>query len=126
MKKELLVLTLQLSFLVACKNGNTDKIVTVSVDAVTQHISPKVLQEKAYAKLSIDGMTCALGCAGTIEKNLNQTAGVASATVNFESHTAWVIYDAKAMGLKEIREVVEATGEAYSVTSAEQMEDLNP
>ena len=126
MKKELLVLTLQLSFLVACKNGNTDKIVTVSVDAVTQHISPKVLQEKAYAKLSIDGMTCALGCAGTIEKNLNQTAGVASATVDFESHTAWVIYDAKAMGLKEIREVVEATGEAYSVTSAEQMEDLNP
>ena len=126
MKKELLVLTLQLSFLVACKNGNTDKIVTVSVDAVTQHISPKVLQEKAYAKLSIDGMTCAIGCAATIQKNLNQTAGVASATVDFESHTAWVIYDAKAMGLKEIREVVEATGEAYSVTSAEQMEDLNP
>ena len=126
MKKELLVLTLQLSFLVACKNGNTDKIVTVSVDAVTQHISPKVLQEKAYAKLSIDGMTCALGCAGTIEKNLNQTAGVASATVDFESHTAWVIYDAKAIGLKEISEVVKATGEAYSVNSAEQMEDLNP
>ena len=40
--------------------------------------------------------------------------------------TAWVIYDAKAMGLNEIREVVEATGEAYSVTSAEQLEDLNP
>ena len=126
MKKELLVLTLQLSFLVACKNGNTDKIVTVSVDAVTQHISPKVLQEKAYAKLSIDGMTCALGCAGTIEKNLNQTTGVASATVDFESHTAWVIYDAKAIGLKEISEVVKATGEAYSVNSAEQVKDLNP
>ncbi len=126
MKKELFVLILLLSLLVACKNGNTDKIVTVSVDAATQHMSPEVLQEKAYAKLKIEGMTCAIGCAATIEKNLNQTTGVASATVDFESKTAWILYDAKVMALEEISEVVRATGEAYTVTSAEQLKHPNP
>lgn len=126
MKKELFVLILLLSLLVACKNGNTDKIVTASVDAATQHMSPEVLQEKAYAKLKIEGMTCAIGCAATIEKNLNQTTGVASATVDFESKTAWILYDAKVMGLEEISEVVKATGEAYTVTSAEQLKHPNP
>jgi mercuric ion binding protein len=126
MKKELLVFSLLMSFLTGCKNEPREKIVTVSANATVQNTTPEAIKEKAYAKLSIDGMTCAIGCAATIQKNLNQTAGVASATVDFESHTAWVIYDAKAMGLKEIREVVEATGEAYRVTSAEQLEDLNP
>ena len=59
-------------------------------------------------------------------KKLNQTTGVASATVDFESKTAWVIYDAKVMGLEKISEVVKATGPSYKVTSIEQVQSLKP
>jgi len=126
MKKALLVFLFIGFVFTSCKNGNTDNIVTVSTNDKTQSTLPKAIEEKAFAKLSIDGMTCAIGCAATIEKKLNQTTGVASATVNFESKTAWVIYDAKVMGLEKISEVVKATGPSYKVTSIEQVQSLNP
>ena len=69
-------------------------------------------------------MTCAIGCAATIEKNLKKTQGIASAEVDFESKTAWVIYDAKQLNLENITTVVKTTGEAYSVTEIERLESL--
>ncbi|MDG1885099.1 MAG: heavy metal-associated domain-containing protein [Flavobacteriaceae bacterium] len=69
-------------------------------------------------------MTCAIGCAATIEKNLKKTQGIASAEVDFESKTAWVIYDAKQLNLENITTVVKTTGEAYSVTEIERLESF--
>jgi len=126
MKKLILYFPVILLAFTACKDAKTEKIISVSTSLSVEKKAIKPLEEKAYAKLDIEGMTCALGCAATIEKNLNKTSGVASATVDFDSKTAWVIYDAKALSLDEITGIVKATGDAYSVSAIKRVENKKP
>ena len=112
-----------LSFM-ACKNPTTPKIVTVDTPQESK-IQPVVLGEKAFAKFIIEGMTCAIGCAATIEKNLQKTSGVASATVDFKSKTARVVYDAQLLSLESLSAVVKTTGETYSVSEIERLNSFN-
>jgi mercuric ion binding protein len=93
----------------------TPKVIEVPI---FQESTKKIeaLGEKAYAKLSIEGMTCAIGCAVTIEKKLQRTSGIVSAKVDFESNTGWVTYDATMLNLDGISSVVKSTGTSYSVS----------
>jgi len=52
-----------------------------------------VASEMAFLRADISGMTCAVGCAKTIEKMLSETEGVASAEVDFEKKAAFINYD---------------------------------
>ena len=45
------------------------------------------------ASLAIDGMTCAMGCAKTIENKLKSMEGVISAEVDFEKTVASIEFD---------------------------------
>ena len=49
--------------------------------------------ENAKMVMNIDGMTCAVGCAKSIEHELKNTAGVTMAAVDFENKTADVAFD---------------------------------
>jgi copper chaperone CopZ len=51
-----------------------------------------------------------------IEKNLNKTAGIKEAKVDFETKKATLIFDAKVLSPNEVTQVVRNTGEAYTVT----------
>ena len=108
----------------ACNNSTSPKVVTVET---TQNVNadPLPMAEEAFGKLTIKGMTCAIGCAATIEKNLQKTTGVASVTVDFETKTAWIVYDAKHLNLEALSVVVKATGKAYSVTEIERLNSIN-
>jgi mercuric ion binding protein len=106
---------LSIVFLGGCQNKLTPKVIEVPISQE----SPKKIEalgEKAYAKLSIEGMTCAIGCAVTIEKKLQRTSGIVSAKVDFESNTGWVTYDANMLNLDGISSVVKSTGTSYSVS----------
>jgi mercuric ion binding protein len=106
---------LSIVFLGGCQNKLTPKVIEVPISQE----SPKKIEtlgEKAYAKLSIEGMTCAIGCAVTIEKKLQRTSGIVSAKVDFESNTGWVTYDATMLNLDGISSVVKSTGTSYSVS----------
>lgn len=52
-----------------------------------------VASEMAFLRADVSGMTCAVGCAKTIEKMLNETEGVVAAEVNFEKEAAFIEYD---------------------------------
>ena len=106
--------------IMACNNPTSPKVVTVET---TQNMNadPLPMAEEAFGKLTIEGMTCAIGCAATIEKNLQKTTGVTSANVDFETKTAWVVYDAKHLNMEAISTVVKATSESYSVTKMERL-----
>tara|TARA_B100001057_G_scaffold174599_1_gene175218 strand:- start:2064 stop:2429 length:366 start_codon:yes stop_codon:yes gene_type:complete len=98
----------------ACKNNQAPKTVTVETTAVKT-------VEAAFHKaqpmaMSIEGMVCALGCAAVIEKNLNKTAGIKEAKVDFETKKATLIFDAKVLSPIEVTKVVRNSGEAYTVT----------
>ena len=55
------------------------------------------------------------GCAAAIEKKLNATAGISSATVDFDSKTALVHFDQKRISGIQIQEVVTQVGKQYKV-----------
>lgn len=109
-----------------CKTTSEQKLITVPT-VVEEPTSAKAsLEEAAYAKMTIEGMVCAIGCAATIEKNLNKTFGIASAKVDFESNTAWVVYDPAELDFDGLTKIVKDTAAAYSVSAIESVEKITP
>lgn len=99
--------------MISCKNtGSPKQDITIKEVKIVAAVSP------AKASLAIEGMTCAIGCAKTIEKNLSQIKGVQKAIVDFDTKTAVVDYDATLVSPKNLTEkvVASADGKTYSVS----------
>lgn len=79
-------------------------------------IDPKKLETASF---TIDGMTCAIGCARTIEKELSETNGVQKAAVDFDKKTATVAFDSSQQTPENLTKIVEATadGKTYKVSN---------
>lgn len=79
----------------------------------------KVAQKPETATLKIDGMTCSMGCAKTIERKLTEMEGVQEAKVDFDKKEATVSFDAAVLTPEKISETVEATadGKTYKVSN---------
>ena len=118
--KSILTITLASLLFVGCKEKTAD----ANSDATTENESPKVKKEIASANLqtanfSIEGMTCEIGCAKTIEKELNGLDGVQKATIDFEKKSATISFDKTVLKTENISKVVEATGDGktYKVSN---------
>ena len=118
--KLILTITLASLLFVGCKEKSTD---TVS-DATSENNALKEKKEIAAANLqtasfSIEGMTCEIGCAKTIEKELNGLDGVEKATIDFEKKSATISFDKTILKTENISKVVEATGDGktYKVSN---------
>ena len=92
-------------------------------DTETETEVPSVKKEFAVANLqtasfTIKGMTCAIGCAKTIQEELNGLDGVQKATVDFEKELATVSFDKTILSPEKLTKVVEATadGKTYKVS----------
>ena len=74
-------------------------------------------QNVQTASFEIEGMTCAIGCAKTIEEELSGLEGVQKATVDFDSKKATVVFDKSIQNQDNLTKVVEATadGKTYKV-----------
>ncbi len=110
----LLILVVTITLLSSCKKAET-KIVTQANETKTISADAKL----ATTSFNIEGMTCAIGCAKTIEKELSRTSGVKSATVDFDKKTAKVEYDSNAQTPESLVELVEKTGDGktYKVSN---------
>jgi mercuric ion binding protein len=118
--KSLAALLLLMLFFVGCKEKTEDAV----SDATKETSAPKVKKEIAAANLqtasfTIKGMTCAIGCAKTIQEELNGLDGVKTATVDFEKELATVSFDKTVLDSEKITKVVEATadGKSYKVSN---------
>ncbi len=118
--KSILTMALASLVFVSCKE-KTNKPVTASS---TEAIAPKVKKEIAAANLqkasfTIDGMTCAIGCAKTIEEELNGLDGVKTAKVDFDKKLATISFDKTILTPEIITKVVQATGDGktYKVSN---------
>ena len=92
--KSISALLLASLLFVGCKEKSTEAV----LDSATENQAPKVKKEIAVANLqtasfTIKGMTCAIGCAKTIQEELNGLDGVQTATVDFEKESATVSFD---------------------------------
>jgi periplasmic mercuric ion binding protein len=103
---------------VSCKKENND------IKAENKVI-PNVVVKADKTTFTIEGMTCAMGCAKTIETKLSGLDGVQKATVDFEKKTATVEYDAAKQSPEKIVEVVEAVGDGqtYKVSNVKSSAD---
>ena len=104
--------------LVNCQTNPRPKTIIVDTPKESSR-QISTVTTKDFAKMKIEGMTCAIGCAASIEKKLNRTTGIVSATVDFESKTALVAYDAEHQTHEGLIAIVESVGKAYSVSSIE-------
>ena len=92
--------------------------------AETETAAPKVKKEIAAANVqtasfTVEGMTCAVGCAKTIEEELSGLDGVQKATVDFDKKLATVTFDKTVQTPEKLTEVVQATGDGktYKVSN---------
>lgn len=100
--------------LTACKQETAASPNGKDVASTTK--APAVKPETA--SLQIDGMTCAIGCAKTIEEKLVEMPGVQEAKVDFETKKAVVNFDADQLSGSELKAAIEscADGKTYKVT----------
>jgi copper chaperone CopZ len=104
--------------------GCKDKTAQTESNSATENNVPKVKKEIAAANLqtasfTIKGMTCAIGCAKTIQEELNGLEGVKIAAVNFEKESATVSFDKTILSPASLTKVVEAVadGKTYTVSN---------
>lgn len=105
---------------IGCKEKTSEK----NLGATKETVAPKVKKEIAAANLqtasfTVEGMTCEIGCARTIEGELNDLDGVKTAKVDFGKKLATVSFDKTVQTPASLTKVVEATadGKTYKVSN---------
>jgi copper chaperone CopZ len=119
-KKSIITLVLTSVLFVGCKEKSTN---LVSKETATAE-APKVKKEIAAANLQtarfkVEGMTCAIGCAKTIQEELTDLDGVQTATVDFDKKLATVTFDKTVQNPESLTKVVQAAGDGktYKVSN---------
>jgi Cu+-exporting ATPase len=110
----LIVLSL-MTAIIACQKKAVKKEIAVKTIEKMEAAATANIKK---ASLNIEGMTCEIGCARTIQSKLSKTDGIKSAKVDFDKKTGVVEYDANKISEKQIVAAVEkiAGGDLYKVT----------
>lgn len=103
-------------------NCKKEKESEINQDIQTENVIPADAKLET-ASLTIDGMTCAMGCAKTIEDKLTHTKGVKEAKVDFEGKFATITFDTNQQNIASLTETIEsvAGGDSYKVTDSKVM-----
>jgi copper chaperone CopZ len=103
-----------------CKEKSTEVVSNSTTETEVSNTKKEIASENLQtASFTIKGMTCAIGCAKTIQEELNGLDGVQTATVDFEKELATVSFDKTVLNPEKITKVVEATadGKSYKVSN---------
>lgn len=106
--------------LVSCKKEEDKSLAVATAEKSTPKEHKAIAAENVQtASFSIEGMTCAVGCAKTIEKELSNLEGVEKATVDFEKKIATVTFDKTIQNPENLTKTVQETGDGktYKVSN---------
>lgn len=106
----------------SCKNETEPQVKTVEVEETTSKIEIADDAILAKAEFNIEGMTCEIGCAKTIEKKLAKMDGVKSAKVDFDKKLAMVEYDEAKVTPTSLENTVTKASDTYSVNGMKTVE----
>ncbi|MDN3676028.1 heavy metal-associated domain-containing protein [Flavobacterium paronense] len=114
--KSLLTIGLVSTLLFSCKDTAGKPVAGTDESNTKKEVAVAAKPETASFK--IEGMTCAMGCAKTIETKLSKMDGVQKATVDFDKKEATVEFDAAVLSTEKLTKAVETTGdgETYKVS----------
>lgn len=97
---------------VSCKKEEDKSLAVINADkTVTKEHKAIAPENVQTASFTIEGMTCAVGCAKTIEKELSNLEGVEKAAVDFDKKTATVTFDKTIQNPENLTKVVQKTGD---------------
>ncbi len=120
--KSLVTLGIASTMLFSCKDTASKPAADNNKEEVTatEQKTLAVAAKPETASFKIEGMTCSMGCAKTIEKELAHMNGVQKATVDFDKKEATVEFDAAVLTPEKLFATVEATGDGttYKVVAA--------
>lgn len=110
----------------SCKNETQPEVKTIDVEVTKKDVTQTLDPNATYAKVEfgIDGMTCAMGCAKTIEKKMAKMEGVKSAKVDFDKRLAMVEYDEAKVTPKSLEEAVGKVANTYKVKDMHKVDDF--
>ncbi|MFG6686898.1 heavy-metal-associated domain-containing protein [Mariniflexile sp. HNIBRBA6329] len=112
--KNIMIIGFMALFAMSCKNETKPEVKTVEVaNEATHTLNPNATYAKA--EFTIEGMTCAMGCAKTIEKKIAKMDGVKSATVDFDKKLAMVEYDEAKVTPSLLEQTVTKVSDTYTV-----------
>jgi copper chaperone CopZ len=113
--KSLLILGIVSTVFISCKDTSSKPTVATNVSDIKKEVA--VAAKPLTASFKIEGMTCAMGCAKTIENKLSKMDGVQKAVVDFDKKEAAVNFDSAILSSKDIVAAVQSTGdgETYKV-----------
>ena len=107
--KSILIIGVASSLMLSCKDTASNTTSKGSIADAQKENTVALKPETASFK--IEGMTCAMGCAKTIETKLSKTNGVKKAVVDFDKKEATVEFDAAAVTSQKLTEIVQSTGD---------------
>ncbi len=107
--KSLLTFGLVSTLLFSCKDTASKPVAGTDESNTKKEVAVAAKPETASFK--IEGMTCAMGCAKTIETKLSKLDGVQKATVDFDKKEATVEFDGAVLTPEKLYATVEATGD---------------
>ncbi|OHT46044.1 heavy-metal-associated domain-containing protein [Flavobacterium tructae] len=98
--------------LVSCKKEEDKNLANIkNIESAPKEHKAIAAENVQTSSFKIEGMTCAMGCAKTIEKELSNLDGVEKATVDFEKKTATVVFDKTVQNQQNLTKTVQATGD---------------
>ena len=123
--KNVITICLLALFTISCKNEAKPEIKTIEVEATAE--STKLDPNATYAKaeFTIDGMTCQIGCAATIQKKLEKMEGVKSAVVDFDKRLAMVEYDEAKVTPNSLESIVTKVADIYKVSDMKTVNEFS-
>lgn len=122
--KFILTLIIITTFTFSCKNEKQPEVKTVeTVTEVAKETDPNATYAKA--EFTIEGMTCQIGCAATIQKRISKMEGVKSATVNFDKKLAMVEYNTAKVNPTALEETVTKVSDTYKVSDMKTVESFS-
>jgi Cu+-exporting ATPase len=124
--KSICIVAIMALIFTSCKNESQPEIKTVDVEVTKKDVAQTLDPDATYAKVefSIDGMTCAMGCAKTIEKKMAKMEGVKMAKVDFDKRLAMVEYDEAKVTPTSLEETVNKVADIYKVKDMHKVDDF--
>ncbi|WP_396192169.1 heavy-metal-associated domain-containing protein [Flavobacterium sp.] len=110
--KSIAILALSSALFIGCKDASSKTAEEKGKKEIVAAVKPET------ASFKIEGMTCAMGCAKTIEEKLADMDGVQNAKVDFETKMATVNFDLDKLKSEDLVKAAEscADGKTYKVS----------
>jgi copper chaperone CopZ len=112
-----LIISLSSLLLLSCKKSETPQTI-IATEITSKPNSKTAAAKPAMATFTVEGMTCAIGCAKTIQEKLASMDGVENATVDFDKKLATVQFDASKQSPELLLKAVQETGDGKTYVVA--------